>query len=204
MNKWIPISICGMIVLAATGCSSKEAAQATNSPAVVASTPTSAATAAAATPTPVATSATTASPTAVPAASASPAATATATPQPLAAATPSPATPTPAQQTPTPAATTTPAPTPTPSPSPKPQPTVSATTSSSEKAELLYKNNCLACHGAGLTGDYGPNLTKVGSRKTKDQIVTQIMNGKTEMPPFKDTLKADEVEALANWLAAMK
>lgn len=205
MNKWIPISICGMIVLAATGCSSKEAAQATNSPAVVASTPTPAVTAAPATPTPAAT-ATVAAPaaTAVPAASASPAATASATPQPQAAATPSPAQPTPAQQKPTPAPTATPAPTPTPSPSATPQPTVSATTSSSEKAELLYKNNCLACHGAGLTGDYGPNLTKVGSRKTKDQIVTQIMNGKTEMPPFKDTLKADEVEALANWLAAMK
>ncbi|MNR37226.1 Cytochrome c-551 precursor [compost metagenome] len=91
----------------------------------------------------------------------------------------------------------------TPAPTAQPQATVSAA-SSTEKAQLLYKNNCLACHGAGLTGDYGPNLTKVGARRTKEQITNQIMNGKVEMPPFKDTLKADEVEALANWLAAMK
>ena len=81
---------------------------------------------------------------------------------------------------------------------------MSSTSSTSAKAELLYKDNCLVCHGVGLAGDVGPNLTKVGARRTKDQIVTQIMNGKVEMPPFKDTLKPEDIEALANWLAAKK
>lgn len=69
---------------------------------------------------------------------------------------------------------------------------------------MLYKDNCMVCHGEGLKGDFGPNLTKVGSRKTKEQIVTQIMKGKGDMPPFGDSLKPEEVETLAAWLAAKK
>ncbi|MDR6555529.1 cytochrome c [Paenibacillus qinlingensis] len=188
MNKWIHLSICGMIVLAATGCSEQDAEPAASSPAAVIASPSPVTTAvASATPTPQVSAQAAATATPPPAASTSP--------QPQAAATPSPS-PTPAPATP--------APTPSPVPTVKPEATVSTTPSTSAKAELLYKDNCLACHGAGLTGDYGPNLTKVGSRRTKDQIAAQIMNGKVEMPPFKDKLKAEDIEALANWLAAKK
>ncbi|BFT75193.1 hypothetical protein PAENIP36_66350 [Paenibacillus sp. P36] len=62
----------------------------------------------------------------------------------------------------------------------------------------------MACHGAGLEGDFGPNLTKVGSRKTKDEIVQQIIKGSGDMPPFQKALKAEEIETLATWLAAKK
>ncbi|GGI45911.1 hypothetical protein GCM10008018_14490 [Paenibacillus marchantiophytorum] len=62
----------------------------------------------------------------------------------------------------------------------------------------------MACHGAGLAGDFGPNLTKVGSHKTKDEIAAQILKGKGDMPPFESALKSDEIEALATWLAAKK
>ncbi|OCT15011.1 hypothetical protein A8709_12890 [Paenibacillus pectinilyticus] len=201
MNKWIYASLCGMILLSATGCGAKEAAPvaSTSATATATATVTTAPTpAAAVTPSP--------SPQATPAlaASASPAAVANSTPKPQATASASTSTAaasTAATPTPTLAAVSS---TPTPSPSVTPVATVSPTTSANEKAELLYKNNCLVCHGVGLAGDYGPNLTKVGSRKTKDQIVTQIMNGKVEMPPFKDTLKPEEIEVLANWLATMK
>ncbi|OAS17662.1 c-type cytochrome [Paenibacillus oryzisoli] len=209
MNKWMYASIFVIVILAATGCSKQEAQPVVSSPSPTAvsvassPTPAPAATVAPATPTPVATATTAA--TVAPTASVSPAPSAAEAPKPQAtvtAATPAPvATATPVVATPAP----TPAPVATPSPAPtaKPQATVSAA-DSSEQAQQLYKSNCLSCHGAGLKGDYGPNLTKVGARRTKEQITAQIMNGKVEMPPFKDSLKADEVEALAVWLAAMK
>ncbi|CAN7341947.1 cytochrome c [Paenibacillus sp. LjRoot153] len=201
MNKWMQVSLCGMIILAASGCSGKEASPAAISPAAASATPSPVATTTAATPTPQVSATVTPLATAAPAATASPVAAASATPQPQASATPS-AKPTPV---PTPApASATPAPTAAPTPAPSVKPQETTVSSSSAKAELLYKDNCLVCHGVGLAGDYGPNLTKVGSRRTKEQIVTQIMNGKVEMPPFKDKLKPDDIETLANWLSSMK
>ncbi|CAH1214262.1 hypothetical protein PAECIP111891_04064 [Paenibacillus allorhizoplanae] len=203
MNKWMQASLCGMILLAASGCSGKEASPAGASPAAASATQSPVATTTAtATPTPQVSVTVTPVATTAPAPTASPVAAASATPQPHASATPTATTTTPAP-TPVPASAT-PAPTaaPTPVPTVKPQDTPASIPSA--KAELLYKDNCLVCHGVGLAGDYGPNLTKVGSRRTKEQIVTQIMNGKVEMPGFKDKLKPDDIESLANWLSGMK
>ncbi|WP_281367188.1 c-type cytochrome [Paenibacillus phytorum] len=101
-----------------------------------------------------------------------------------------------------PAPTATPAPaSAAPSPSAKP---ADGGTSTAAQAQVLYKDNCMSCHGAGLAGDFGPNLTKVGSHKTKDEIIAQIMGGKGDMPPFKSALKSEEIEVLAAWLADKK
>ncbi|MBP1967611.1 c-type cytochrome [Paenibacillus aceris] len=167
---------------------------AASSPAAASAAPTATPTAAAATP---------AAATAAPAASS--------TPQPsAAAATPSAAVATAAPVKETATATPVPVPTPTPAPasaapppSAKPQAADGGTTTAAE-AQALFKDNCMACHGASLEGDFGPNLTKVGSRKTKDQIVQQIVKGKGDMPPFQEALKPEEIEALATWLAAKK
>lgn len=166
------------------------AASATPAPAAQTATPTAAATPAAATTAPA---------TPVPAASS--------TPQPsAAAATPSAAAAPVASATakPTPVPTPTPAPaSAAPTPSEKPQATDAGVTTAAQ-AQVLFKDNCMACHGAGLEGDFGPNLTKVGSRKTKDEIVQQITKGSGDMPPFQKALKAEEIETLAAWLAAKK
>lgn len=71
-------------------------------------------------------------------------------------------------------------------------------------AEALFKQSCTSCHGVDLEGDFGPNLQKVGAHLTKTQIINQITNGGSSMPGFKDGLKADEIQALATWLAAKK
>ncbi|KRE40368.1 c-type cytochrome [Paenibacillus sp. Soil724D2] len=170
--------------------------------------------------TPVSTVAPSTTPTAV--VSASPVAAATVTPaaatvQPAARSTPQPsaaatAKPTAAAATPAlkEAATAKPAPTATPAPAsaaPSPSPSAKPAdggTSTAAQAQVLYKDNCMSCHGAGLAGDFGPNLTKVGSRKTKDEIVAQILGGKGDMPPFKSALKSEEIEVLAAWLADKK
>jgi mono/diheme cytochrome c family protein len=156
--------------------------------------------AASATPAPAA--ATTAPATPVPAASSTPQPSAAAATPSAAAATAAP--PVSATAKPMPVPTPTPAPaSAAPTPSEKPQATDAGVTTTAQ-AQALFKDNCMSCHGAGLEGDFGPNLTKVGSRKTKDEIVQQINKGSGDMPPFQKALKAEEIETLAAWLAAKK
>lgn len=76
--------------------------------------------------------------------------------------------------------------------------------SASLKAETLYKDNCMVCHGDKLQGDVGPALTKVGSRLTKEQLIAAINRGGKTMPPFQKTLKAEQIDGLAQWLSAKK
>ncbi|NOU89678.1 c-type cytochrome [Paenibacillus sp. LMG 31460] len=195
MMKRAQAAIVGMMLVVA-GCGGEPApvavepssvAPATSPPAVVSASPVAAATA------------TPAAATVQPAASSTPQPSAAATAKPTAAAA------TPAVKE---AATAKPAPTATPAPaSAAPSPSAKPAdggTSTAAQAQVLYKDNCMSCHGAGLAGDFGPNLTKVGSHKTKDEIVAQIMGGKGDMPPFKSALKSEEIEVLAAWLADKK
>lgn len=71
-------------------------------------------------------------------------------------------------------------------------------------ATALYQQNCQACHGANLEGGVGPALDKVGGKLSEDQIQKQIENGGGTMPGFKNSLKEDDIKALATWLAAKK
>jgi cytochrome c551 len=71
-------------------------------------------------------------------------------------------------------------------------------------AQAVYKQNCVTCHGVNLEGGVGPNLQKVGARLNVDQITARITNGGGGMPPFKGTLKDNEINALAVWLATNK
>jgi cytochrome c551 len=71
-------------------------------------------------------------------------------------------------------------------------------------AQAVYKQNCVTCHGVNLEGGAGPNLQKAGARLKADQISAKITNGGGGMPPFKGTLKDNEINALAEWLAAKK
>ncbi|OXM88334.1 c-type cytochrome [Paenibacillus rigui] len=86
--------------------------------------------------------------------------------------------------------------------------TVSISSASSSsgfgKAEALYKDNCMVCHGDKLQGDIGPNLTKVGTRLTKEQLLAKINLGSKSMPPFQKTLQADQIQELVSWLATQK
>lgn len=67
----------------------------------------------------------------------------------------------------------------------------------------LFKQKCSMCHGAdgkGYAAIKTPNFTdpKWQAGITDDQIVETIKNGKkgTPMPPFKDKLKDEEIQAL--------
>lgn len=70
----------------------------------------------------------------------------------------------------------------------------------------VYKSNCLSCHGTDLQGKMGPttDLTKVGARRTVEQITEQINEGGGGMPSYDSRLTEEEVKGLATWLANKK
>jgi cytochrome c551 len=69
-------------------------------------------------------------------------------------------------------------------------------------AETLFKNNCASCHGQNLEGAVGPNLTHVGGKYTKEQILEILKNGKGSMPG--GLVKDGDAETVAAWLADKK
>jgi len=72
----------------------------------------------------------------------------------------------------------------------------------SEAPEDVFASSCAACHGDDLSGKVGPDLRKVGTKLSKEEIHDVIMKGKGTMPAgLVDEAKAD---ALAGWLAKHK
>ncbi|HEU5295069.1 MAG TPA: cytochrome D1 domain-containing protein [Burkholderiaceae bacterium] len=70
-------------------------------------------------------------------------------------------------------------------------------------ASLLYQQHCAACHGTQRTGGMGPALLPESlERLRKPDALKVITSGRTatQMPPFGDKLKADDVAALAQWI----
>ncbi|HIV73654.1 MAG TPA: cytochrome c [Candidatus Pseudogracilibacillus intestinigallinarum] len=68
--------------------------------------------------------------------------------------------------------------------------------------EAVYANSCASCHGDDLSGAMGPDLTKVGSDHSADDIVNIINNGQGAMPP--GLVGPEEADLLAEWLSEMK
>lgn len=90
------------------------------------------------------------------------------------------------------------------SPSPSASTSAAVPTNAANDAATIFKQNCIACHGAELQGTMiGPNLQAVGARLNIDKIINQITNGDT-MPPFIDKLNKEEIESLARWLSSKK
>lgn len=69
--------------------------------------------------------------------------------------------------------------------------------------EKMYQQKCSGCHGTDLKGGAGPDLTKVGSALSKDEIKDIIENGKGGGMP-KGLYKGDDAEKVAAWLAEKK
>ncbi len=69
--------------------------------------------------------------------------------------------------------------------------------------EKLYEEHCLSCHAPNRLGGMGPALLPESlARLKKTDAANAIADGlpATQMPGFKDSLKPDEVQALAEWI----
>ena len=83
-----------------------------------------------------------------------------------------------------------------------------------QMGEIVYRTNCLECHGATGKGD-GPlaqslavapaNLYELAQKKSAKSFAANTMYGKNEnMPAFKDTLSEGEIWHVANYIASWK
>ena len=87
---------------------------------------------------------------------------------------------------------------------------LAACEANSRGAKLFRQNECIQCHTIhGKGGAVGPNLTNVGSRRSRDYIVQQIKNPAshnrdTAMPSFAGRLSEQDISDLADYLAGLK
>ena len=89
---------------------------------------------------------------------------------------------------------------------PLPEDVIGATTGPVHEGALLFHDkSCLKCHLiSGLGGRRGPDLTFVGDKLTKSDIVIRIVNGGGNMPAFGSTLKPADIDALTAFLQSRK
>lgn len=73
-----------------------------------------------------------------------------------------------------------------------------------QEAAGIYKQQCISCHAADMSGRVGPNLQQIGSKLDREKIAATIGNGRGGMPAFKKILNPDEINMLAEWLASKK
>src|SRR5260370_16744412 len=75
-------------------------------------------------------------------------------------------------------------------------------------AAVFQNKSCRNCHALnGRGGERGPDLTAVGVRLTKDQLIDQVINGTPgggNMPAYGKQINANEMKALAEFLAARR
>ncbi|MFL6558496.1 MAG: cytochrome c550 [Bacillus sp. (in: firmicutes)] len=71
------------------------------------------------------------------------------------------------------------------------------------KPEDIYKQTCIGCHGDQYQGVVGPTLKGVGSKYSKEELMTFVTKGKgTGMPA--GLVKEEQAAAMADWLATIK
>jgi mono/diheme cytochrome c family protein len=66
----------------------------------------------------------------------------------------------------------------------------------------IFTANCASCHtlaDAGTTGTVGPNLDQ--ARPPKGLVLDRVTNGQGAMPSFKDSLDAQQIQALADYVS---
>ncbi len=70
--------------------------------------------------------------------------------------------------------------------------------------KLVYKKNCVLCHGAkgnmGLNGSF--DLTS--SKLTLEERIKVITNGRNTMMPYKSILKENEIKEVAEYIETLR
>ena len=75
-------------------------------------------------------------------------------------------------------------------------------------AVVFQNKNCRNCHALeGSGGQRGPDLTTVGTRLTRDQLIDQVSNGTPgggNMPAYGKQISPAEMTALVEFLASLR
>jgi len=86
-------------------------------------------------------------------------------------------------------------------------PRAGATPAADDAGAQTFKSNCVVCHGADGTGTptgkalKAPDLNSDAVKKmTAAEMVTQVSDGKNNMPPFKNTLTPDQIKAVVAYV----
>ena len=77
------------------------------------------------------------------------------------------------------------------------------------KARSCFRyKNCRNCHALdGVGGQRGPDLTDVGTRLTRDQLIDQVSNGTPgggNMPAYGKQMSPAEMTALVDFLVSLR
>ena len=67
---------------------------------------------------------------------------------------------------------------------------------------FLEQGNCTACHtlaDAKSNGEIGPNLNQI--KPDIARVISTVTNGIGVMPPYKDLLSKEEIEAVAHYVS---
>jgi mono/diheme cytochrome c family protein len=66
----------------------------------------------------------------------------------------------------------------------------------------MFARNCSPCHGAHMIEPQGAFDLRTFPHDQHDRFVNAVTNGKNQMPPWRDLLKPDDVEALWAYVVA--
>jgi len=70
--------------------------------------------------------------------------------------------------------------------------------------KLVYKQNCVLCHGAkgnmGLNGSFDLTTSKL----TLEERIKVITNGRNTMMPYKSVLKENEIKEVAKYIETLR
>ena len=67
----------------------------------------------------------------------------------------------------------------------------------------IFTGTCGGCHtlsDAGTSGAVGPNLDD--AKPPKELVIDRVTNGKGGMPPFKGSLTAKQIQAVADYVSS--
>lgn len=83
--------------------------------------------------------------------------------------------------------------------------TASLNPSQRHGAELFQRMGCHQCHAvAGTGGLRGPDLTTVGARLTRPQLITRVLNGGVNMPAYAGAISPQDLSDLIDFLQTLK
>ncbi len=73
---------------------------------------------------------------------------------------------------------------------------------SATQGTAIFQMNCAGCHGFDATGNVGPNLHAVSSRKSRQALIEQVISGQTPpMPQFQPS--PQEMADLLSYLESL-